>query len=133
MSLFNSIDFSVKGDERGQLVALESARNVPFEIKRVYYLTALASDSPRGFHAHKALRQLAICLSGSCKMLFDNGTQREVTTMSSFSQGILIEPGIWHEMHDFSSDCIFMVLASDYYDEADYIRDYADFLRWSNK
>lgn len=131
MSLFKHINFDVKGDERGSLVSLEENRNVPFEIKRAYYLTKTSVGSSRGFHAHKTLRQLAICVSGSCVMEFDDGKNRERMLMSSFSQGILIEPGIWHVMHDFSDDCVFLVLADDYYDESDYIRDYDAFLNWS--
>ncbi len=127
MSLFNWIEFSVKGDERGRLIALEAFNNVPFAIKRVYYLSGLDSATPRGFHAHKALRQLAICVAGNCEIIFDDGQIRRSECMSSSDKGLLIEPMIWHEMHNFSRDCIFMVLASDLYDESDYIRDYSEF------
>lgn len=130
MSLFKFINFDVRGDDRGALVALEANKNVPFEIKRIYYLTKLSPHLPRGFHAHKALRQLAICLSGSCQMLFDDGFTKEIRELNSPAVGVLIEPEIWHEMHSFSEDCVFLVLASEYYDEADYLRTYDDFLKW---
>lgn len=121
--------FSVIGDKRGQLVALEAGRNVPFEIRRVYYITGMNFDRPRGFHAHRELRQLAICLAGSCKILLDDGKRKDELTLASPSVGVLIDRMVWHEMRDFSPDCVFMVLASDLYDEKDYIRDYFEFQR----
>lgn len=127
MSLFNWIDFAVIGDTRGQLVVLEQNKNLPFVVQRIYYMTGLDSSIPRGFHAHKELRQLAFCLAGSCQMLFDDGNQRQSVVMSSSSRGLLIEPMIWHEMHNFSKDCVFLVLASHHYDESDYIRLYDEF------
>lgn len=132
MSLINFIDIKTIGDSRGYLVALEGERNIPFPIKRVYYLTAMNPDLPRGFHAHKKLSQVAICLHGKCRMILDNGIKKEEVWLDSFSKAIRIEPMIWHEMHDFSVDCVFMVLASDYYDESDYIRDYDNFLNHIN-
>jgi dTDP-4-dehydrorhamnose 3,5-epimerase-like enzyme len=130
MSLFDWIDFKEIGSDEGKLVAIESGINIPFDIKRVYYLTSLKSSVPRGFHAHKKLIQIAFCLSGSCDMIFDSGAARETVTMDSTSRGLVIKPLIWHEMHNFSDNCVFMVLASEHYDELDYIRDYDDFLRF---
>lgn len=85
----------------------------------------------RGYHAHKELRQLAITVSGSCKFLLDDGESKENVELSDPTRGLLIEPGIWHEMYDYSKDCILMVLASDVYDESDYIRSYESFQEWS--
>ncbi len=115
------------GDERGLLVAIEAKKTIPFEIKRTYYLTGLKKDHPRGFHAHKKLQQLAICLKGSCRFIMDNGKQKEEFIINNPTTGVTIDPMIWHEMHDFSEDCVLMVLASDYYDESDYIRNYETF------
>lgn len=129
MSLINIIEFNVLGDERGHLVSLEQHKNIPFEIRRVYYMYGMEQDRPRGFHAHKKLRQLAVCINGSCKVLLDNGKHKEVVKLDKPMQGLLIEAMQWHEMSDFSHNCIFMVLASDHYDENDYIRNYDDFLR----
>ncbi len=81
-----------------------------------------------GFHAHRDLKQIAICVKGSCKFIIDNGRSREEVTLDSPLKGILIESMQWREMHDFSADCVLMVLASELYDEADYIRDYDTFL-----
>ena len=119
-------------DDRGSLVVIENLKNIPFEMKRVYYLTKLKSDHPRGFHAHKKLKQFAVCLSGSCRFIMDDGVQRDEMILSSPSEGIIINEMIWHEMHDFSQDCILMVVASDFYEEADYIRDYSSFLNLIN-
>jgi dTDP-4-dehydrorhamnose 3,5-epimerase-like enzyme len=127
-SLIHWIDFQVLGDERGSLVALEQGRNVPFAIKRVYYIFGTVAGVSRGYHAHKDLQQLAICVSGSCRMTLDDGSRREDVIMTSATGGVLIESMIWREMHDFSSDCVLLVLASRQYDESDYIRDYDKFL-----
>lgn len=131
MSLVKWIDFQSLGDERGQLVALEigQEKNVPFDIKRVYYIYHTEAGVSRGFHAHKALKQVAICVSGSCTMVLDNGKQRQSILMDCPTRGLLIESMIWREMHDFSDDCVLLVLASEHYDESDYIRNYDDFLR----
>lgn len=89
----------------------------------------LVSDVRRGYHAHKKLTQIAIPVKGSCKFLLDDGKSVEHVTLDSPSVGLIIEPMIWHEMYDYSSDCVLMVLADDFYDESDYIRNYADFIR----
>ena len=123
------IEFEIKGDNRGNLIALEEFRNIPFEIKRVYYIFGTKKGVRRGFHAHKNLQQVAVCVSGSCKFLLDNGKERvEDIVLDSPSKGLFIDKMIWREMYDFSEDCILLVLASDYYDERDYIRNYSEFL-----
>jgi len=118
------------GDERGMLVALEQTKNVPFEIKRVYYMFATQTNVRRGYHAHKELRQLAIPVSGSCRFLLDDGNEKIDLLLDNPSLGLLIEPAVWHEMYDYSSDCILLVLASDVYDESDYIRSYDEFVEF---
>lgn len=115
------------GDERGLLVAIEEGRNIPFNIKRVYYMYDTITDIRRGFHAHKKTTQVAIVLKGSCKFYFDDGHSKKNITLDDPTTGLLIEPLMWHEMYDFSKDCILMVLADDFYDENDYIRNYDDF------
>lgn len=116
------------GDERGMLVALEQTKNVSFEIKRVYYMFATQASVRRGYHAHKKLRQLAIPVNGSCRFMLDDGKERVDILLDNPALGLLIEPSIWHEMYDYSSDCILLVLASDIYDESDYIRSYDEFM-----
>ena len=128
MSLIQTLEFQCRGDERGSLVVIEDFEEVPFEVKRIYYLYGLHSELPRGFHAHRKCVQVAICIQGSCEMIMDDGVNKETVVMNSATVGVLIDVMQWHEMHNFSSDCIFMVLASDKYDEADYIRNYDEFL-----
>lgn len=116
------------GDERGSLVAVEGGKNVPFDIARAYYIFATAPGVERGFHAHSALTQMAICLSGSCTMVLDDGRTRVDVRLDRPDVGLEIGPMIWREMRDFSSDAVLLVLASAHYDEQDYIRDYQSFL-----
>lgn len=121
------IDFDIKGDSRGSLVAIENKRNIPFEIKRVYYIFGTKKNIRRGFHAHKKLRQIAICVHGSCKMLLDDGKLKKTVILNKPNKGLLINEMIWHEMYDFSEDCVLLVLASGLYKESDYIRNYIEF------
>lgn len=128
MSLFRWVNLPPLGDERGSLVALEAGKSVPFEIKRVYYLFATKDGVSRGFHAHKKLQQMAVCVAGKCRMVLDDGQTREEAWLDSPTKGLLVNDLVWHEMHDFSSDCVMLVLASEHYDESDYLRNYAEFL-----
>ncbi len=127
MSLIEILDIESRGDERGQLIALENNKNIPFAIKRVYYLTQTREDVARGFHAHKELMQIAVCISGRCLMKLDDGVNQEEVWLDSPVKAILIRKMIWREMHHFSPDCVLLVLASELYDEQDYIRSYSDF------
>ena len=129
MTLAKFQNFQEISDERGSLVILEGEKNIPFAIQRVYYLSSLKSELARGFHAHLNHIQVAVCISGKCRMVLDDGQSRESLWLDSPSQGIVINNMIWHEMHDFSDDCILMVLADSWYDEDDYIRDYNQFLK----
>lgn len=129
MSLINWITFPPLGDERGSLVALEAEKTVPFIIKRVYYIFGTKQGVSRGFHAHKNLKQVAVCVTGKCRMVLDNGTVRAEAWLDSPTKGLLIDDLVWREMHDFSQDCVLLVLASEHYDKADYIRNYEDFLQ----
>lgn len=132
MSLIKWIDFPALDDERGSLVALEAEKSVPFLIKRVYYIFGTKAGVSRGFHAHKKLQQVAICITGSCRMILDDGQQRSEVLLNSPNKGLVIGDLVWREMHDFSKDCVLLVLASEHYDESDYIRDYNDFINQVN-
>ena len=123
------IDFDIRGDDRGSLIAIEQGYNAPFEIKRVYYIFDTKEGVGRGFHAHRDLKQIAICVKGSCRFVVDDGKQKEELWLDSPTQGLLIEGLLWREMYDFSPDCVLLVLASEHYDENDYIRDYDKFLK----
>ena len=130
MTLVNILEFQSNGDDRGSLVALESYKNIPFDIKRVYYIFDTKVDVIRGLHAHKELLQVMVCLKGSCHIMLDNGSIEEQVVLDSPNKGLLIDSMMWREMHDFSEDCILLVLASEHYDESDYIRDYDEFLEY---
>ncbi len=122
------IRFDVNGDGRGKLVALEERKEIPFRLQRVYYIYDTREGVRRGFHAHKELEQVLVCVSGSCKILLDDGVERSVVELKSPDEGLYIAHDVWREMFDFSSDAVLVVLASMSYDESDYIRDYDEFL-----
>lgn len=133
MATTHMVDLKSLGDERGALVSLESNINVPFSIKRVYYIFNTMTDVVRGKHAHRNLKQLAICVSGSCRFVLDDGFSQTSFLLDQPDKALYIEDLTWREMHDFSDDCVLLVLASELYDESDYIRDYAQFLQEVNK
>jgi dTDP-4-dehydrorhamnose 3,5-epimerase-like enzyme len=121
------INLQALGDSRGGLVVAEAQRHIPFEIKRVYWIHGTQAGVERGFHAHKALQQVAVAVSGSCEMVLDDGTDTVSISLNSPTTGVVIEPGVWHYMKDFTPDCVLLVFADDHYDEADYIRKYDEF------
>lgn len=123
----------LRGDERGSLIAVEGGRDVPFDIARVYYIFGTQPGVERGFHAHRALQQYAICLSGSCTVTVDNGSKRRDVALNRPDEMLHLGPMIWHEMRGFSPDCVLMVVADARYDEGDYIRDYNTFLAAAGK
>lgn len=120
--------FQPHGDERGQLIALEQFKDIPFAIKRVYYMYDTLPDVVRGKHAHKNLQQILVCVSGSCKILLDDGKEKKIVMLEKPYEGLYVANNMWREMMEFSSDAVLMVLASELYDETDYIRDYDEFL-----
>ena len=122
--------FSPHGDDRGQLVALEEMKDIPFAIQRVYYMYDTVEGVTRGKHAHKSLEQILICVHGSCKILLDDGKEKEVILLDKPNEGLYVSNVMWREMFDFSPDAVLMVLASNLYDEADYIRNYDEFLAY---
>jgi len=122
------LELSPRGDERGSLIPLETGRDVPFDIKRVYYLFGTVPDAQRGFHAHRDLEQLAVCVAGACTMVLDDGRSRREVRLDRPDKGLFLGPFVWREMRDFTADAVLLVLASKPYDEADYIRSYPDFL-----
>ncbi len=121
------LNFDIKGNEKGSIIALEQYKNIPFEIKRVYYIFGTKEGVRRGFHAHKRLEQVLICMSGSIKIKVDNGKEKRIIKLNNPSKGLYIGPGIWREMYDFDKIAVLLVLASEYFSENDYIRDYEEF------
>lgn len=121
--------FSQHGDSRGQLIALEElSEQIPFEVKRLYYIFDTTPGTVRGNHAHKALKQVLICVSGACTIVCEkpDGSKSE-HRLDWPNRGLLIEGLVWRQMKDFSKDAVLVVLASEHYDERDYIRNYDDF------
>jgi uncharacterized RmlC-like cupin family protein len=123
------ITFPARGDARGLLVPIEASKDVPFAIKRVYSLLQMKAGAVRGAHAHRTLQQVILALSGSCRVTLDDGSSQEIISLDNPACGLLLAPMVWHEMSDFSGDCVLLVLAAEHFDEGDYIRDRAEFLR----
>ena len=117
----------VLGDERGQLIAIESGVQVPFEIKRVFYIYGTKPNVPRGQHSHHKTKQYLIAVNGSCQVTLDDGKEKVTHLLDQPHIGLFQDAMVWGTMHDFSPDCVLLVLANAHYDEADYIRSYDDF------
>lgn len=134
MKLINCslIEFKKIGSEKGYLTPIESNNDIPFEIKRIYYIYDVPNVR-RGFHSHKNLEQVLIAIKGKVKILIKNGEKEEIVTLEKPNEGLYIGPMVWREMYDFSKDCVLLVLASKLYDESDYIRDYNKYLEMSDK
>lgn len=126
---FKLIHLQVMGDKRGKLISLESNKNLPFMIKRVYYIYDTLPDEERGFHAHRHLEQIVVAMDGACEFVLDDGKRRESIWLNRPDVGLYIGKNMWREMRRFSYGCKLMILASDYYDEGEYIRDYDEFLK----
>lgn len=124
--------FNIMGDSRGKLIALEANKEIPFDMKRVFYIFGTNSDLPRGQHSHYKTKQFLIAVNGSCKVILDNGKEKETFDLNSRDIGLFQDALIWGTMHDFSEDCVLMVLANDVYDSKDYITDYNEFLKVVN-
>lgn len=115
-------------DHRGNLTFLEGGRHVPFDIKRVYYLYDVPGGAARAAHGHKALHQLMIAMSGSFDVTLDDGREKKVFHLNRSYNGLYIPPMMWRDLDNFSSGAVCMVLASEFYDENDYYRDYHEFM-----
>lgn len=121
-------NFPPHGDDRGQLIAIEAGRDIPFAVQRTYYIYDTLPGVRRGFHAHRNLQQILICVSGSCKIHLDNGFDTAEVLLDDPTKGLYISNDMWREMYDFSEGAVLLVLASEHYDEADYIRNYDAFI-----
>ncbi len=127
------IDLRKISDPRGNLTVIEENSDVPFDIKRVYYLYDVPGGESRGAHAHKTLQQLIIAASGSFTVTLDDGRKKKSFNLKRSYYGLLVVPGIWRDLDDFSSGSVLLCLASEHYDETDYIRNYDEFLRYKKE
>ncbi len=128
MNKFKIVNFEIHGDENGWLVSIEENKNVDFDIKRIFYIFGTKKGIIRGKHALKKGKQLLISVSGSCKVLVDNGTEKQIITLDKPNKGLIIEGMVWREMYDFSEDCVLSVISDHYYNEDDYISSYEEFI-----
>ena len=124
------IEMNKHHSDKGNLTVVENSKTIPFDVKRVYYLYDIPGGESRGAHAHRELKQLVIAASGSFDVVLDDGNVKRTVTLNRPYQGLLIVPGIWRELINFSSGAVCLVLASLKYDENDYIRNYNDFLSY---
>ncbi|EAK8022212.1 FdtA/QdtA family cupin domain-containing protein [Campylobacter coli] len=130
---YKILNFNVKSDSRGSLIALENLKEIPFEVKRIYYIYDTKPDFPRGAHAHKELEQVLIMMDGSCELVLNDGKDIKNIILNRPDVGLFIGKNIWREMKNFSYGAKLLVLASDFYNEKEYIRDYNEFLRMTNE
>lgn len=126
------IDLRKIHDVRGNLTPIEGGQDLPFDIKRIYYLYDVPSGESRGAHAHKELQQLIIAANGSFTITLDDGYNKKSFTLNRPYQGLYVVPGIWRDLDDFSSGAVLLCLASEHYKAEDYIRDYGEFLAYKN-
>jgi len=124
------IELPINHREKGNLTVVSNGKTIPFDIRRIYYLYDIPAGESRGGHAHKELMQLIVAASGSFSVVLFDGRVRRTITLNRPFYGLLVVPGIWRELDDFSSGSICLVLASHKYDEKDYIRDYQEYLTW---
>lgn len=118
--------------DEGILCFAEAKNHIPFSIKRIYYIFGVEKDATRGLHAHKKTLQMLFCIKGEIKIVLDNGFKREEIVLDKPNKGVFLDKLLWHEMADFGKDTLLLVLASDYYKESDYIRDYGEFIKVVN-
>lgn len=129
----HTLEFGSLGDERGQLISLETVAQIPFQINRVYFIYANRDGVRRGFHAHRKLKQVAVCVNGACKFDLFDGVEKKTINLDLPTKGLYIGNVIWREIYDFSPNCVLMVIASEIYDETDYIRDYEQFMELARR
>jgi dTDP-4-dehydrorhamnose 3,5-epimerase-like enzyme len=127
------IEFKILGQTTSPLVSLESNKNVPFAIARIYYLFGTRRGITRGGHAHKTLKQLLVCVRGRCRIRLDDGTTKEEHLLDRPEVGLYTDSMIWGDLYDFSEDCVLLVLADQPYEESDYIRNYEEFRKQVGK
>ena len=128
--MYKIIKLEVCRDERGELIAVENSRNIPFDIKRVFFLFNLTQDAKRAQHANMKAGQLILCLDGNCEILLDDGKDKKVAIkLSRKDEAVYVEPAIWIEISGFSKDCMLLAMSEAYYDRKDQVHDYQEFAK----
>lgn len=136
MEKYNVFDCSIiefdkhHSDRKGNLTVVQNGETLPFDVKRVYYIYDIPGGESRGAHAHKDLHQLIVAASGSFRVTLDDGNVKRSFTLNRPFQGLYVRPGLWRDLDDFSSGAVCMVLASEVYQQEDYIRDYEEFIKF---
>lgn len=127
------VDFQKVVDNRGNLVIAEFGKQIPYEVKRVYYIYGAEENTRRGYHSHKELQQIYIAIAGQCSVDLTDGEEKRTVTLNDPSKGLYIGHGVWREIYNFSKDAVLLVLASATYSEDDYIRTYEEFIEYQNQ
>ncbi|WP_407535973.1 FdtA/QdtA family cupin domain-containing protein [Cetobacterium somerae] len=127
MKKYKILSFPQLGDNRGNLVVVEGMKNIPFEIKRMFYMYGIKNDVIRGQHANRKSEFVLINLAGSCKIKVDDGKNEEIIILDKAHEGIYLDRMVWKDMYDFSKDSILLVLSNQSYDSEEYVRDYIEF------
>lgn len=127
--MYSLLDFKIHGDERGSLVAIESGINIPFKVKRLFYIYGTTGNTVRGLHANRNSTMIFIPVSGSCKLKISDGVSEKHFNLNNRGQGILLEKMTWKEIYDFSKDSILLVISDSYYNKDEYINDFEQFVK----
>ncbi len=133
MKKYKVLEFPQLGDERGHLVVVEQLKEIPFDLKRIFYIYGTKGDVARGQHANRFSQFVLINLKGTCKVKVNDGENNEIIVLDKPHTGVYLEQMVWKEMYDLSSDSILLVLASELYDKSEYINDYDQFIKEVNK
>lgn len=128
MENVKEITFDIKGDERGSLVAIQGQIDIEFPIERIYYIYDTDAGLTRGYHAHKAQKQILVCLAGKCDIKFNNGKETKVIEFEQPNKGVYLTGVVWREIFNMSKNCVLLSIVNTKYDEDDYIRNYPQFL-----
>ena len=128
MQAYKLFDFEIHADDRGNLTSLSNNKEIPFEIKRIYYTWNMPNSAIRGGHAHRELDEVMVCLHGSCDFVLDNGKEKITITLDKPNKGLYVPAHIWRDFRNFSPDCVVILIASDYFHPEDHVKDYPEFL-----
>lgn len=130
---YGLIELSTFGDERGSLISFEKNTNVPFDVKRAFYIFDTKGEISRGCHANRKSKFLLVVISGSCRVKIDTGKEQDNVLLNNPKKALFLNNMVWKEMYEFSHNAVLLVLSNEYYDESEYIRNYEDFLKFGKR